>query len=162
MVALLADVSQGWHELHPDDAEPGLAQISGIVLVDELDLHLHAQLQRQVVTRLRSALPHIQWVITTHSPLIVTSFESSELIVLDRGVPGGIKQLDREVLGFSANEVYDWLLDTRPVSSAGAEQLAADAGTDLLYQSPTLDAAHAKQLADMQNVLLAELSATKA
>jgi hypothetical protein len=162
MVALLSDISLGWHDLHPDDVEPGLERISGIVLVDELDLHLHARLQRLIVPRLRKALPNIQWIVTTHSPLIVTSFESSELVVLDRESAGGIKQLDREVLGFSTNEVYDWLLDTKPVSEAGADQLASDPGSELLYQSPTLDASKAKQLAEMQSDLLAKLSSTKA
>ena len=93
MVALLSDISLGWHDLHPDDVEPDLDKISGIVLVDELDLHLHARLQRLIVPRLRTALPNIQWIVSTHSPLIVTSFESSELVVLDRAAPGGIKQL---------------------------------------------------------------------
>lgn len=162
MVALLADISLGWHELHPDDDEPDLESVNGIVLVDELDLHLHARLQRLIVPRLRTALPNIQWIISTHSPLIVTSFESSELVVLDRTSSGGIKELDREVLGFSANEVYDWLLDTRPVSEAGADQMAADPGSELLYQSPTLNASKAKQLAEMQRDLLTKLSSTKA
>lgn len=162
MVALLADISLGWHELNPDDDEPDLGSVNGIVLVDELDLHLHARLQRLIVPRLRKTLPNIQWIISTHSPLIVTSFESSELVVLDRGSSGGIKELDREVLGFSANEVYDWLLDTKPVSEAGAEQMAADPGSEMLYQSPTLDSSKAKQLAIMQRDLLAKLSSTKA
>ncbi len=162
MVALLSDISLGWHDLHPDDTEPNLDSISGIVLVDELDLHLHARLQRQIVPRLRTALPNIQWIVSTHSPLIVTSFESSELVVLDRSAPGGIRVLDREVLGFSTNEVYDWLLDTKPVSEAGAEQMAADPGSELLYQSPTLNASKAKQLADMQGELLAKLSSAQA
>jgi hypothetical protein len=158
MVALLADISHGWHDLHPDQDDPELDKISGIVLVDELDLHLHAQLQRRIVGQLRAALPHVQWIVTTHSPLVVTSFESSELVVLDREAEGGIRQLDREVLAFTANEVYDWLLDTRPVSTAGVAEMAADRGSELLYQSPTLDAAQAKQLADMQGDLLAKLA----
>lgn len=162
MVALLADISLGWHELHPDDDSPDLTSISGIVLVDELDLHLHASLQRQVVPRLRTALPDIQWIVSTHSPLIVTSFASTELVVLDRSESTGIKQLDREVIGFSTNEVYDWLLDTPPVSEAGLEKLAADPGSELLYQSPALNAEKAKQLADIQGQLLDKLSSTKA
>ncbi len=162
MVALLADISLGWHELHPEDDSPDLTDISGIVLVDELDLHLHASLQRQVVPRLRTALPDIQWIVSTHSPLIVTSFASTELVVLDRSQSTGIKQLDREVIGFSTNEVYDWLLDTPPVSEAGLEKLAADPGSELLYQSPVLNAEKAKQLADIQGELLDKLSSTKA
>jgi hypothetical protein len=161
IVALLADIAHGWHDLHPNQPAPEPASINGIVLVDELDLHLHVQLQREIVSRLRSALPRVQWIITTHSPLIMTSFESSELVVLDREAEGGIRELDREVVAFSANEVYDWLLDTPPISRAGEEELAADPGSELLYQSPATNSAQAKQIAANQGDLLAKLSSTR-
>lgn len=45
----------------------------GIVLIDELDLHLHPSLQQDVLLRLTHTFPEIQFVITTHSPLVVTN-----------------------------------------------------------------------------------------
>lgn len=47
----------------------------GLVLIDEIDLHLHPSLSLEVVQRLRKIFPYIQFVMTTHSPLVVTSLK---------------------------------------------------------------------------------------
>lgn len=162
VLALLADIASGWHELHPDATSVEGTDIEGIVLVDELDLHLHARLQRMIVPRLRTALPNVQWIVTTHSPYIVGSFDQTEIVLLDRSKDGGIRTLDRQVMAFSANDLYDWLLGAKPVSEAGEQAIAGDAGTELLYQSPERDQAAAKKLLDQQDELLAKLRTTKA
>lgn len=46
---------------------------SGIVLIDELDLHLHPSLQQDVLLRLKHTFPEVQFIIATHSPLVVTN-----------------------------------------------------------------------------------------
>lgn len=51
---------------------------SGIVLIDELDLHLHPTLERTVFKRLRRTFPHMQWIATTHSPLVLSAFEQKD------------------------------------------------------------------------------------
>jgi hypothetical protein len=157
VLALLADIAAGWHALHPDVTDVDAADITGIALVDELDLHLHARLQREIVPRLRRALPAMQWIVSTHSPFIVGSFDQSELVVLDRDQPGGIRELDRQVLAFTANDIYDWLLDARPVSLAGEQASQEPDGASLLYQSPGRSAEEAEQLLARQDDLLAQL-----
>jgi hypothetical protein len=56
-------------------------------------------------------LPRVQWVVSTHSPLILSCFDSAEIVALDRSEPGGIRFLDRQILGFSTDEIYQLLLD---------------------------------------------------
>jgi predicted ATP-binding protein involved in virulence len=55
----------------------------GVVMIDELDLHLHPNWQRHVVDDLKNAFPNIQFIVTTHSPYIVQSLDGGELINLD-------------------------------------------------------------------------------
>ena len=55
----------------------------GVVMIDELDMHLHPNWQRHVVQNLKDAFPSIQFVVTTHSPYIVQSLKAEELINLD-------------------------------------------------------------------------------
>lgn len=50
----------------------------GIVLIDEIDLHLHPSVERTVLKRLRNTFDHIQWIISTHSPLVLSAFERKE------------------------------------------------------------------------------------
>jgi hypothetical protein len=70
-------------------ANPALAnplEGAGVVLMDELELHLHPSWQREVVEKLRTTFPNIQFIATTHSPFIVQSLRPGELIYLDHEV----------------------------------------------------------------------------
>ena len=56
------------------EANPGMdnpLEASGIVLVDEIDLHLHPQWQREIILQLTTVFKNIQFIVTTHSPIIV-------------------------------------------------------------------------------------------
>ena len=50
----------------------------GVVLVDELDLHLHPSVERTILKRLRSTFTHVQWIVSTHSPLVLSAFEQQD------------------------------------------------------------------------------------
>lgn len=50
----------------------------GIVLIDELDLHLHPSAERTILKRLRSTFTRIQWIVSTHSPLVLSAFEQKD------------------------------------------------------------------------------------
>ncbi|MCP4655742.1 MAG: hypothetical protein GY856_10020, partial [bacterium] len=111
-------------------------------------LHLHPAFQRSLVPRLRAALPNVQWIVTTHSPLILSSFDRAELVLLDRDSEGGIRRVDRQILGFSSDEVYRWLMDTSPHSTVIEEKLERGDDKDvavLLYQSEDRDEVEARQ-----------------
>ncbi len=60
-----------------------LQRTPGLVLIDEIDVHLHPKWQRQVVNDIKTTFPSIQFVCTTHSPFIIQSIEQGELRSLD-------------------------------------------------------------------------------
>ena len=60
-----------------------LQETPGMVLIDEIDVHLHPRWQRQVVGHLKETFPRIQFVCTSHSPFIIQSLHSGELRLLD-------------------------------------------------------------------------------
>jgi predicted ATP-binding protein involved in virulence len=71
-----------------DEALPRvLAETPGVVLIDEIDVHLHPRWQRTIIDSLRSLFPKIQFIATTHSPFIVQSLREGELVMLDSGQP---------------------------------------------------------------------------
>lgn len=55
----------------------------GIVLIDELDLHLHPKWQRRIIGDLRRTFPQIQFICTTHSPQLIGQCKPEEIILLD-------------------------------------------------------------------------------
>lgn len=154
-VAWLVDLCSAWTEKHQPNKKVKLSDIEAIVLIDEIDLHLHPSLQRVLVPRLRKALPLVQWIVTTHSPLILSSFETSEIVALDRTEPGGIRFLDRQILGFSTDQIYDWLMDTPPTSIVMDQKLAQKEASpttvnsqgiaELLEMSPEVNAREAEK-----------------
>lgn len=169
VVAWLADLVVSWHALDPakrnEPADP--AQIRGIVLVDEIDLHLHPTMQRSLIPRLRAALPKVQWIVTTHSPLVLSSFDRAELVLLDRKAEGGVRELDRQILGFSSDEVYEHLMGTPARSSVLEEKLenaSADDAADLallLVQTADRNEDDAKEMLSRRRELLGKLARKK-
>ena len=161
--AWMADLCAAWAAKAPELAKSGNpADIQAIVLIDEIDLHLHPALQRSLVPKLRAALPYVQWIVSTHSPLVLGSFDSKEIIVLDRAQPGNVRELDRQILGFSADQIYAWLMGTEPNGAAieeilekeDAENPSSDTVAELLTVSPTLSEAEAKaKIRDMKDAI---------
>ncbi len=88
VLALVADIAQKAAILNPHLGEQVLELTEGVVLIDELDLHLHPRWQRRVIEDLRTTFPNIQFICTTHSPFLIQSLRSSEeLIMLDGLAP---------------------------------------------------------------------------
>jgi predicted ATP-binding protein involved in virulence len=78
--------------------ERAVLETSGVVMIDELDLNLHPTWQKVVVEDLKKAFPKIQFIVTTHSPFIVQSLNSDELINLDLYTDVSPKDLSLEVV----------------------------------------------------------------
>lgn len=55
---------------------------SGIIFIDELELHLHPSIAQEILERLQKAFPDIQFIISTHSPLVITNFKQDENNIL--------------------------------------------------------------------------------
>lgn len=56
----------------------GHTESPGIVLIDELDLHLHPSLEQEVLQRFKNTFPHIQFIVSTHSPLVISNLNTQE------------------------------------------------------------------------------------
>ncbi|PRT33896.1 hypothetical protein C6357_30860 [Bacillus wiedmannii] len=63
-----------------------LYDIQGIVLIDEIDVHLHISLQKKVLRFLTDLFPNIQFIVTTHSPFVINSIENTVVYDLEKGI----------------------------------------------------------------------------
>ncbi|HEJ9488154.1 TPA: AAA family ATPase [Proteus mirabilis] len=91
ILSLVADIAQKAAHLNPHLGELVLENTEGVVLIDELDLHLHPKWQRRIIENLRTIFPKIQFICSTHSPFLIQSLRSSdELIMLDGIPPSGL------------------------------------------------------------------------
>ncbi len=67
-------------------ANPGMPNpLNGraVVLIDEIDLHLHPRWQKNIVAKLQETFPNVQFVLTTHSPLIINHLKTESIYLLD-------------------------------------------------------------------------------
>ncbi|HHR6077858.1 TPA: AAA family ATPase [Providencia alcalifaciens] len=87
ILALVADIAQKAVSLNGYMGEEVLNKTEGIVLIDELDLHLHPRWQRRVIEDLRRTFPKIQFICSTHSPFLIQSLRSGEELIMLDGQP---------------------------------------------------------------------------
>lgn len=111
IVAIAADLAIKAAMLNPQLAERALEMTPGVVLIDELDLHLHPKWQRRVIGDLRRTFPMLQFICTTHSPFLIQALRSGEeLIVLDGQSTSDlghmpVQEIARGIMGVDNTEV---------------------------------------------------------
>lgn len=109
MAGMVADIAYRCAVLNSHHGRHAVKRSKGVVLIDEIDMHLHPKWQQCVVTDLKKAFPNIQFIVTTHSPFIVQSLNAEELINLDA-------QSDEEPYKLGIAEVASHIMKVEPHS----------------------------------------------
>ena len=102
MLTWVVDLALRLHHRYPESPDP-LSE-PGIVLIDEIDLHLHPRWQRRAMEDLSECFPKLQFIATAHSPLIVQAAEGANLAVLR-------KKDDRVTIDKRSQSVNEWRAD---------------------------------------------------
>lgn len=117
-----------------------------LVLVDEIDAHMHPGWQRTVVGDVQSICPNAQLIATTHSPLIVNNLERDQVVALKRGMPP--RRPDGSLKGYRADQILTLpLFDLSSTMSVGSEK-ALERYSRLLGK-PDRSPDEEKELADL-------------
>ncbi len=82
MLSWVIDLCKRMFEKYPDSDNP--LQESAVVLIDEIDLHLHPKWQRDIIAIISNVFRNVQFIVTTHSPLVIQSMNEVNLYVLRR------------------------------------------------------------------------------
>jgi hypothetical protein len=141
--------STGWQD--------NIRKVRGVVLIDEIDLHLHPQWQRTIITKLSKAFPKLQFIATTHSPMTLGGLpeKGSEIFVL--------KKLKNEVvISKNMEDVQGWRADQILTSSLFGLETTRDVVTQntlyrykelLLKEKPSgIEESELRQLGDQLRV----------
>lgn len=127
------------HEEHAGDSRgdpwrfvDGAVQVEGVVLVDEIDAHLHPTWQRRIGQMLRSVFPRVQFIVSTHSPFVAQA-----------ATPGGLFLLrTREAVGVNVKEspgAMDAVRVFQPFKSVRGLRADAILTSDLFGMTDTID-----------------------
>jgi predicted ATP-binding protein involved in virulence len=141
MLALVADiaikaVTQNNYLVREETAAPSngllpdvLAQTPGVVLIDELDVHLHPRWQRRVATDLKATFPKIQFVCTSHSPQVIGEIVPDEIRRLDDAAGG---RAPDQSYGLDSNAILEDVMGADSRTQNGEK--AIDAVEDALEE----------------------------
>jgi hypothetical protein len=126
LIGWMVDFASRMVERYPDSPDP-LAE-PAVVLVDEIDLHLHPTWQRKLIGYLTERFPNTQFIATAHSPLIVQAAKGANLVLLRR-------EGDQVVIDNDFEAIHGWTVDQVLTSELfGLESSRPPEFDDLLAQ----------------------------
>jgi predicted ATP-binding protein involved in virulence len=110
LMALVADLARRLIIANPKSDNP--LQQDGIVLIDEIDLHLHPSWQRSIVPNLQKIFPNCQFIITTHSPQIISHVKPESVFILKQTENGIEYSNPEESYGKNTDRILEDLMET--------------------------------------------------
>ncbi|WP_289097655.1 retron Ec78 anti-phage system effector ATPase PtuA [uncultured Pseudoalteromonas sp.] len=106
LVALVGDIARRLVTLNPDIDNP--LEAEGIIVIDEVELHLHPRWQQEVLSGLMKTFKNIQFIVTTHSPQVLNHIESKYKIIRFENNGGHInKEIVEDTYGRNTDRIYE-------------------------------------------------------
>lgn len=107
LARLLIDMTEYYD--YPED----LGQRRGVLIVDEIDAHLHPSWQRRIIPALTGHFPNLQIFCSTHSPLMLAGLKAGQVQLLDRDEDGKVtvSRNEQDIVAWSADEILRSFLD---------------------------------------------------
>ena len=121
LMAMVGDLARRMAIANPNRDNP--LHGKGVVLIDEIDLHLHPKWQRLIVPRLREVFPNCQFVISTHSPHVLTHVKPENIFLLSLDKEGISAQKPAESYGKNVDRILE---DIMGLETTRPEQVTSD------------------------------------
>ncbi|HWY60174.1 MAG TPA: AAA family ATPase [Terriglobales bacterium] len=131
--------------LRPKITAEAVFQLPGIVLIDEVDAHLHPFWQQKLMGLLTAQFPNVQFIVSAHSPLIVAGCDRKEVAVLRRTSSADrfrVDVLEQDFLGAQLQDLYKLIFETDDMDRLYLEysaKVAAGAGPTVVRQIEQLE-----------------------
>lgn len=127
MIALVMDIARRCAILNPHLSDAAARVTPGVVLIDEIDMHLHPRWQQQIVDLLRQAFPAMQIVLSTHSPHVLSTVEvqSIRIIHLQDG-KGSLETPKFQTRGVESADILAAIMGVDPVPQVEEARLLSE------------------------------------
>ena len=154
LLAMVGDIARRLAIANPSLDDP--LQGEGIVLIDEIELHLHPQWQHKIIPRLTETFPNCQFIVTTHSPQVLSHVQPENIYILQSTPDGIIASHPESSYGRDSNQILEDYMGTpeRPQDIkdkilelfrlidrndfVGAKQLRQNIGSEIGFDEPEL------------------------
>lgn len=118
-LALVLDLTRRLAQANPEMTDPA-KRAEAIVLIDEIDLHLHPKWQRRIVDNLTAAFPKCQFIATTHSPQVIGELDHERIQIMSEGEVYS----PAYSFGVDSSRILAEIMDAPPRATEAAELLA--------------------------------------
>jgi predicted ATP-binding protein involved in virulence len=116
MIALIADIARRCATLNPQLNEDAARLTPGVLLIDEVDMHLHPRWQQLIVELLRKAFPSLQMILTTHSPHVLSTVDADSIRVIRLSDGRGVLEIPAfQTRGVESADILAKVMDVDPV-----------------------------------------------
>ena len=127
MIALVADLAQKCVRLNPHLGDEATQKTPGVVLIDEVDMHLHPGWQQTVIALLRRAFPEVQLILSTHSPQVLSSVHRESIRTVRLLAERGVLETPRfQTRGVESADVLTHIMGIDPVPQVEEARLLSE------------------------------------
>ena len=115
LITLIGDIARRLSIANPNSSKP--LHGHGIILIDEIDMHLHPKWQRLMIPQMLEVFPNCQFIITTHSPQIISHIKPESLFLFEQKNNRLLFKKIKETYGMSIERVVENIMDdeARPI-----------------------------------------------
>lgn len=100
LLLIVSDIVRRLYLLNP--FKENLLDSHGVVLIDEVELHLHPNWQRNILPALTNVFPNIQFIVSTHSPQVIASLNSDQILLLS---DKNVSRINTKTCGYDSNTI---------------------------------------------------------
>ncbi len=126
-VAMVADIAHRCARLNPQFGEDAPSETPGILMIDEVDLHLHPEWQQSIIGALQSAFPKLQMIVSTHSPQVISTVDAESIRILSSTDSQALTPAPAyQTRGVRSSDVLSAIMGVDPVPSVPEAQLLSE------------------------------------
>ena len=133
MIGMVADIAFRATKLNGHLGRDASARTPGIVLIDEVDMHLHPEWQQVVLQNLTSAFPEMQFIVTTHSPQVLSTVDAACIRILGRKTDADtgrtvsvVHKAASQTLGVASSDLLARVMGVDPVPDVPESHWVSD------------------------------------
>ncbi|MEH2328998.1 AAA family ATPase [Nostoc sp.] len=108
LLAMVGDLARRLAIANPGLTEP--LEGEGVVLIDEIELHLHPKWQREIIPALTRTFPNCQFIVTTHSPQVISQVKPEGIYILEKTDEGVVAKRPESSFGRDSNRILEDLM----------------------------------------------------
>jgi predicted ATP-binding protein involved in virulence len=145
MVSLVADIAHRCVRLNPQLDREAATRTPGILLIDEVDMHLHPRWQQIILELLQRSFPCLQMIVSTHSPHVLSAVSSDSIRIIEvQHGHGIVEQPELETKGVESSAVLAEVMDVKPAPPVDEARWLSEYRA--LVQTSNQDSDEAKEL----------------